>query len=124
VMPAGERHTAACAGFRWQPPAARAGLCADLRRRRLAGVFTERKNLARRLLSVAEGSYAPPELAVPYREKEPRAPPAGGRRGISCVARTGGRLTERKTSRAARGQVELAHAYATCAVMSGLDKGP
>ena len=35
--------------------------------------------------------------------EKPRAPPAGGRRG----------------------QVELlAHAYATCAVMSGLDKGP
>jgi hypothetical protein len=36
-------------------------------------------------------------------KKKPGAPPAGGRRG----------------------QVELlAHAYATCDVMSGLDKGP
>jgi hypothetical protein len=86
------------------------------------------ENLARRLLAGAEGSHAPPAggrlterktwrsacwraprdlmrrlLAGALQREKPGAPPAGGRRG----------------------QVELlAHAYATCDVMSGLDKGP
>ena len=61
------------------------------------------KNLAPSLLAGAEGSHAPPGLAGALQREKPRAPPDGGRRG----------------------QVELlAHAYTTCAVMSGLDKGP
>ena len=47
---------------------------------------------------------------LPRGKEKPRAPPAGGRRGqvlVHAYART-----------------FFAHAYATCAVMSGLDKGP
>jgi hypothetical protein len=65
------------------------------------GRLTERRNLARRRLAGAEGSHAPPGLAGALQREKPRAPPAGGRRGLVGL---------------------LAHTYTTCAVMSGLDK--
>jgi hypothetical protein len=100
--PAGERLTAACAAFRWQPPAARAGLCADLMRRLLAGAL-QREKTSRAACWRAPRDLMRRLLADALQRENLRAPPAGGRRG----------------------QVEfLAHAYATCAVMSGLDKGP
>jgi hypothetical protein len=68
---------------------------------RTGGRLTERRNLARRLLAGAEGSHAPPGLAGALQREKPRAPPAGGRRGLVGL---------------------LAHTYTTCAVMSGLDK--
>ena len=50
---------------RWQPPAGRAGLCADLMRRLWAGAL-ERENHARRLLAGAEArsSRSPTRLAI------------------------------------------------------------
>ena len=96
----------------WQPPAGRAGLCADLMRRLLAGALQrELATAGREGRLVCRGNRRPGGaglcadlvrrlLAGALRERKPCAPPAGGRRG----------------------QIEsLAHAYATCAVMSRLD---
>jgi hypothetical protein len=80
-QPAGAKHPCdAC----WRAPYSR------MRRLPLAAAGREGRLVCR--------SQAPPAGGRLYREKEPRSPPAVGRRGILCATGTGGALQRERTS--------------------------
>ena len=133
----GSRRPGGPACVPWQPPAGKAGLCADLMRRLLAGALQrELATAGREGQLVCRGNRRPGRPScvpisctacwqAPYRERVA----AAGREGrLVCRSHAPPvRLTERKPrappAGGRRGQVESL-ADAACAIMSGLDRGP